>query len=325
MPQPGVSPLRAALEAQDLADHLAKQGLFRQSAAAFVRGLHALSLDEVSSLGPRALQARDLRVGLLEGAAESLLRCGEAEEVRALCTLAFEEDPRNMKAVSLRASASLQLQDFTLAREDLQQVLEMVPEDERAQVEMQQVEELLQLQKELETAESPESHVFGVMLEAAREDKHEANQHFSREQYGEAFGAYCRGIDRFGELKPHHLSSEARELKVALCCSAAQAALLFNDKESSGLEEALRTTQQALELEPGNVKALFRRGLVYSKTKKWTEARNDFQAVMVMDAKDSTQGQALVRRFQHQAEVELERIFEMTKRVPRQTDSGEDV
>jgi len=154
-------------------------------------------------------------------------------------------------------------------------------------------------------------NVFDDMVAAARTDKAEGNRLLSLRRHDAAYQAYCRGIAEFGTLRPEMLNMEAREFKAALCCSAAQAALLCDsdiDGNNGSATRALLMAELAMELVPGNLMALLRRGCAHAKKQAFDLACNDFQTILSLDPEVAKQGRATVRRLQHFARAELEKL-----------------
>lgn len=121
------------------------------------------------------------------------------------------------------------------------------------------------------------------MCDLAEKEKLRGNKLFQRGQHLGAYSAYQSGIDVFSGTEPHNLSAQARKIVVALYCNAAQAMLKRPHTPGATTLWACLMADKALELDPENVKALFRRGCAHSNAEDWSLARNDFLHVLSLD------------------------------------------
>lgn len=105
--------------------------------------------------------------------------------------------------------------------------------------------------------------------------KAEGNRLFASGDYELAISEYERGVNLFKEYSPQVLNREAKKMLVTLQSNAAQACLKLGTADFP--EAARRFADQALKLEPTNVKARFRRGCAFLQKKDLSQAREDFE------------------------------------------------
>jgi len=118
--------------------------------------------------------------------------------------------------------------------------------------------------------------------------KDEGNGKFNRKEFQEALASYQQAMDLFSDIP---LNAPARAMLASLYCNSAQAWLkLGSDHAASNSARAM--AEKALEHEPTNVKARFRRGCAFANMEDWLLARADFERVLRMDpANEAAKGE----------------------------------
>jgi len=118
-------------------------------------------------------------------------------------------------------------------------------------------------------------------INAAVKRKDEGNTYFKASQLPLAEKKYKRALEFIESdygLDTDEQKSEAKKVKVTIYSNLAQVNLLRKE-----LKEALTNCNKCLEIDPANVKALFRRGKVNNAFDNWDEARKDLQKVLEID------------------------------------------
>mmetsp|Transcript_150815 Transcript_150815/g.281374 ORF Transcript_150815/g.281374 Transcript_150815/m.281374 type:complete len:359 (-) Transcript_150815:96-1172(-) len=129
----------------------------------------------------------------------------------------------------------------------------------------------------------PTIRTMEEMCDSAEKEKLRGNKIFQQGNHLGAYSAYQSGIDVFSGIEPHNLSARARKVVVALYCNAAQAMLKRPHTPGATTLWACLMADKALELDPENVKALFRRGCAHGNAEEWSLARDDFEHVLLLD------------------------------------------
>lgn len=121
------------------------------------------------------------------------------------------------------------------------------------------------------------------------ERKNRANAFFQSEEYDKAVMFYRRALEFVGEDYGFYVEEEktaARALRVIILGNLSQALLLQHDKKPSEQKyhqnphEAITLLRKALEIEPENVKNLFRLSKALDVTKDWEEAKKTLEKVL---------------------------------------------
>jgi tetratricopeptide (TPR) repeat protein len=127
-------------------------------------------------------------------------------------------------------------------------------------------------------------------LKVAEILKTEGNRLFGEGNYDNALLMYQKAIDKFKEYSVAQLDSASRKLLVTCKSNSAQA---FLKLASAEFEDSMDRTyiatgaremaDQALEMEPTNVKARFRRGCAYAMMQDYSSAKSDFEWTLRME------------------------------------------
>lgn len=117
------------------------------------------------------------------------------------------------------------------------------------------------------------------LVRGAEQDKAEGVGLFQSGQYFKSYQVWRRSIDALEAAE----SEEGRKMFVALCSNAAQALLKCPEVEGAATEMACSMADKALSVEPGNTRALFRRGCAYANAQGWLLARKDFEQVLRLE------------------------------------------
>lgn len=135
------------------------------------------------------------------------------------------------------------------------------------------------------------------LCQQAELHKEKGNEMIKDGKFLEAFEAYKKGIDLFKDFTKVMLDADAKRLAVALYSNASQALLKCDDIQNASTDGARQMADKALELEPTNTKALFRRGMAYAKGGDTNLALDDFQQVLRLDP-ESTAAKKEIRAIQ---------------------------
>lgn len=131
------------------------------------------------------------------------------------------------------------------------------------------------------------SQALPDLCQQAEFHKERGNEKMKESKFTDAFNAYKAGFDLFQDFAKVMLDSDARRLVVALYSNASQALLKCDGVQDASTEGARQMAEKALDLEPTNTKALFRRGLAYAKGGDTNLALDDFQQVMRLDPENT--------------------------------------
>eukprot|EP01122_Echinamoeba_exundans_P015301 TRINITY_DN719_c0_g1_i1.p1 TRINITY_DN719_c0_g1~~TRINITY_DN719_c0_g1_i1.p1 ORF type:complete len:525 (+),score=101.65 TRINITY_DN719_c0_g1_i1:2-1576(+) len=160
---------------------------------------------------------------------------------------------------------------------------------------------------------------FDQCFPEAFKRKEEGNAFFRKKLYDLATAKYTKA-QLFAECAEREKLTEEQLQKldqVKLHCSCNLAFVTLRNRE---FEKTLIHCKAALDIDPTNMKALYRRGLVYVYQDKWTEARSDFDSILAREPNNSDTLRAvafLEAKIRHQQEREA-RMF---KRVFQQIES----
>jgi len=256
---------------------------FRQGQRQAAREAYEVGLKAVEGIKPSALrgETRRLALALYCNAAHALLHGDRDPEwalivdAHNLMNKALAIDAQCVKALFRRGLVYILTEDWDYAHDDFTEVVVLDPGNDSALVELAR----------LEGARPAKRMTFRWLdlLEAAEAKKAEGNRLFQKGEYRAAKVAYQRGLDVFKNIDHDVLSERARKLKTNLHNNAAQAILKRDDTSRALHEGALAMADQALALEPENVKAHFRRGVAYVRAEGWDRAHSDFQEVLRLD------------------------------------------
>lgn len=127
------------------------------------------------------------------------------------------------------------------------------------------------------------SNALPDLCQQAGFHKDRGNEMMKDGKFLEACNAYAQGIDLFKDFTKAMFDHDAKRLAVALYSNSSQALLKLEDVQDASTEGARTMADKALELEPTNTKALFRRGMAYAKGGDTNLALDDFQQVLRLD------------------------------------------
>jgi len=146
----------------------------------------------------------------------------------------------------------------------------IVPEETNLHVEI----ELTDFQKEKESYQL-ENH---EKIQTAQLKKEEGNNFFKQGKYSLANKRYKKALSyiQYGEIKDD--KNEVDQLKVS--CHLNIAAILLKNKEYSNVISELK---HVLEIEPNNVKALYRRSIALSSTGEFFDALRDLNKALEIE------------------------------------------
>uniref|UniRef100_A0A7S0AHT5 PPPDE domain-containing protein n=1 Tax=Pyrodinium bahamense TaxID=73915 RepID=A0A7S0AHT5_9DINO len=142
-----------------------------------------------------------------------------------------------------------------------------------------------------------------VLLEAATMQKAKANKLFGEKAYSAAKSSYWKALGYLDAM------SRRTEEDAEACrqVEAVRRALLLNlaacDLKSESYEEAVGRCREVLALDPGNAKALYRRGVALSHLGAYQEALADLRGLL-----QGTEGGALDAATQRDVRREVERV-----------------
>lgn len=120
-------------------------------------------------------------------------------------------------------------------------------------------------------------------MDAAANAKIEGNRLFSEGQPHASYLAYKAGLDVLEDSEQFMFTDAARKLEVVLCCNAANALLHCKGMEAATTTGAPAMADRALQLEPDNAKALFRRACSFSNAEDWDMAQQSFEHMLRLD------------------------------------------
>lgn len=121
------------------------------------------------------------------------------------------------------------------------------------------------------------------LCQQAEFHKEKGNEKMKEGRYMEAYNVYKTGFDLFKDFTRVMLDHDSKRLVVILYSNASQALLKCEDVQDASTDGARQMADKALELEPTNTKALFRRGMAYAKGGDTNLALDDFQQVLRLD------------------------------------------
>eukprot|EP00746_Dinoflagellata_sp_MGD_P072378 gnl/MRDRNA2_/MRDRNA2_29383_c0_seq1.p1 gnl/MRDRNA2_/MRDRNA2_29383_c0~~gnl/MRDRNA2_/MRDRNA2_29383_c0_seq1.p1 ORF type:complete len:348 (+),score=116.83 gnl/MRDRNA2_/MRDRNA2_29383_c0_seq1:59-1102(+) len=127
------------------------------------------------------------------------------------------------------------------------------------------------------------SQALPDLCQQAEFHKERGNEKMKEGKYIDAYNAYKAGFDLFKDFTRIMLDQDSKRLVVILYSNASQALLKCQDIQDASTDGARQMADKALELEPGNTKALFRRGMAYAKGGDTNLALDDFQQVLRLD------------------------------------------
>lgn len=281
----------AALKhAKATGDDFFQQGEYDDAYLAYKQGLSVYEgyLPEIHN--PSAeLQA--LAVALYCSAAATALRCtgmGDscANQALTMANKALALEPRNVAALFQKGCAHIDAEDWNLAADNFQQVLQLDPGNAAVRHELQKLKDRIKAGKRRHSSSHALTKTrdsFEHVVAGAEYNKSEGVRLFQAEKFYESYEVWKQGIDALESLGPSFLDEATKKLKIALCCNAAQALLRCPEIHGASTDQALKMTEKVLELEPANVKALFRRGCAFSNAKNWRLAHDDFEGVLELE------------------------------------------
>ena len=120
-------------------------------------------------------------------------------------------------------------------------------------------------------------------LETATKRKNEGNELFALNKIARALKKYKAALDLFefdSDMKGED-REKANKVKLPCYLNVAACKLRLSDWES-----VKENCSKALEIDPQNTKALFRRGVARTETDEWELARRDFQLATDLDPKN---------------------------------------
>lgn len=120
-------------------------------------------------------------------------------------------------------------------------------------------------------------------IQEAEADKSEGNRLFMTGKYEEAFEAYKRALDHFKDYPEPSLSEGARKFLSAVYSNSAQCLLKLPEIEDATSVGAVKMAARAMQLDPSNLKARYRRGLAHANAGDCSLARPDFEWVLRME------------------------------------------
>lgn len=278
-----------ATDAKSEGNRLFSEGQAHASYLAYKAGLDVLE-DGEQFIYTEA--ARKLEVALCCNAANALLYCKGMDAApttgaRAMADRALLLEPENVKALFRRACSYANAGDWELAQQGFEHVLRLDPTNNSAKVELQKVLEtraniletaLPAAADEIDEVKSFATSRVDKKTRSSIAEKDDGNKFFASGQHRLASAAYQRGLDIFRGTPIFELDGTAQKLLISLYCNAAQAMLKCGDHEG-----AREMADEALKLDPANIKALFRRGCAHASTAAWELARIDFQEVLRLD------------------------------------------
>lgn len=135
---------------------------------------------------------------------------------------------------------------------------------------------------------------FPDRLRMVEKNKAEGTELFKDGNIHHAAKRYKDALGHASKLREYDLGPEdaakAKKIKVDLHVNMA---LCWTKLENA--DQALKSVQEALDLEPAHPKALYRRAVLYEKASKFDEAKKDLKAVLAINDSDKA-ALALLRR-----------------------------
>jgi len=187
---------------------------------------------------------------------------------------------------------------------DLHQLREWVSGDDEAEAHIEKVLQAVSGHGGMHNATAILGDELVDTAKKAESYKSAGNTCFAEARYEDALEEYQKALDLFKEYQPNMLNSKAdvKKLIVTCYCNSAQACLKLGEKgEVERCAESARwATEKALEMEPANVKARFRRGCAYALQKDWNLARGDFEWVLRVEPGNERAKQELREVLKHQ-------------------------
>jgi len=143
-------------------------------------------------------------------------------------------------------------------------------------------------------------------ISASEKRKQQGNQAIKEDDYDGAIIRYRQALSNFPLIREPFTPEEENEVKQIKLACYLNLALCY--LKSPGKEtKVIQNCDEALTLEPNNVKALFRRGSAYLANKEYEKAKKDFKAALQSDPNNKAAQRQLAiaeKRIQEQAQKE---------------------
>uniref|UniRef100_A0A6B2LCP4 peptidylprolyl isomerase n=1 Tax=Arcella intermedia TaxID=1963864 RepID=A0A6B2LCP4_9EUKA len=134
--------------------------------------------------------------------------------------------------------------------------------------------ELIATKKPIDTIED--------RIEETNRIKTEGNDFFKKQKYEEAVKSYDKAMDLWKFVFPNDTDKpKVQEAQLPVLLNMAACQLKLKDWKGAWL-----SCEKSLDIEPNNVKALFRRGQSYVGQNEFTKAKHDFVAAIKLDPKN---------------------------------------
>jgi len=285
---------QALSDAKATGNSLFQEGRYDDACAAYKQGIDVFEGSGGHQPGHHVSpEVKKLAMALYCNSAQCLLKCTATRSVsssrsRAMAEKALVLEPLDVKALFRRGCAYSFAEDWDHAVKDFATVLELEPGSDAARRELEKAQEhrhgpgplptpgktslLANVQEKLEE-----------VIADAEDSKAKGRRLFEAAEYYAAFEAWQQAVNALSEFPPEELTAEAQRLLVALCNNSAQALLQCPEVEGASTDLAAAMANRSLELEPSNIKALFRRGCAYLNAKKFHLARRDFEHILELE------------------------------------------
>lgn len=287
---------KALTDAKAVGNSLFQEGRYDDASAAYKQGLDLFegTAGDVPK-GSLGVEVQKLATALYCNSSHSQLKgrgsrsaCAGRSRVSAEKALAL--DPLNVKALFRRGCAFAFAEDWTSAIQDFQYVLELEPGSEAARRELEKAQEQEELHGSEPMPELKKSHLLlsdqerlETIIADAEDEKARGTRLFMEKKYAEAVEVWRQALAALSEIPEDEHTAEVHKLMVALCNNAAQACLNWHEVQGANTKLAAQYATKALELEPSNIKALFRRGCAQVNSEEWHLARQDFEHVLELE------------------------------------------
>lgn len=211
-----------------------------------------------------------------DAAANAMVAVGQDES---------EDDSPDLPTFAEEREVRLRLQEREDKVEDwLEENLKSPDADHGGKDEEQRMPDVLEnIDQYKRIKDSQISNALPDLCQQAGFHKDRGNEMMKDGKFLEACNAYAQGIDLFKDFTKAMFDHDAKRLAVALYSNSSQALLKLEDVQDASTEGARTMADKALELEPTNTKALFRRGMAYAKGGDTNLALDDFQQVLRLD------------------------------------------
>mmetsp|Transcript_26550 Transcript_26550/g.76452 ORF Transcript_26550/g.76452 Transcript_26550/m.76452 type:complete len:469 (+) Transcript_26550:59-1465(+) len=304
-------------DAKALGNGLFQEGRYDDAWAAYKHGLDIFEQETKGRTGRLSKhfvipEVHKLASALYCNSAQVLLKCAGPKRSCAGRSLQMAEralglEPSNVKAIFRRGCAHAFGEDWGSAAKDFERALELEPGSDAARRELEKVQDKMRESGSGLAEQSPDTidmEKLEDVIAGAEDDKAKGTRLFQEERYWQAYEAWQHASVALEAFPAGALHAPAQKLLVALYNNSAQALLQCSEVEGATTELAAAMANKTLQLEPSNIKALFRRGVARTNGELWQLASQDFEHVLELEP-GNVAAQEELQRMQETAPEEV--------------------